>query len=76
MCNLNYDIMRTDIKIKQDVLAWQPKTDETRIGVIVYDGIVTLTGTVDSYSKKIAAERAAKGGIWRKSCCRRSTSEI
>ena len=56
--------MRTDLKIKEDVLdelAWQPKTDETSIGVIVNDGIVTLTGTVDSYSKKIAAERAAKG---------------
>ncbi len=56
--------MRTDLKIKEDVLdelAWQPKIDETQIGVIVNDGIVTLTGTVDSYSKKIAAEKAAKG---------------
>ncbi len=56
--------MRTDLKIKEDVLdelAWQPNIDETQIGVIVKDGIVTLTGTIDSYSKKIAAEKAAKG---------------
>ena len=55
--------MRTDLKIKEDVLdelAWQPNIDETQIGVIVNDGIVTLTGPVDSYSKKIAAEKAAK----------------
>lgn len=56
--------MRTDSKIKEDVLdelAWQPSIDETQIGVIVEDGIVTLTGVVDSYSKKLAAEKAAKG---------------
>lgn len=56
--------MRTDSKIKEDVLdelAWQPDIDETQIGVIVENGIVTLTGTVDSYTKKIAAEKAIKG---------------
>jgi len=56
--------MRTDSKIKEDVLdelAWQPDIDETQIGVIVENGIVTLTGTVDSYSKKVAAEKAIKG---------------
>lgn len=54
--------MKTDLKIKQDVLAeleWQPNIDETEIGVTVKDGIVTLTGMVDSYTKKIAAEKAA-----------------
>jgi osmotically-inducible protein OsmY len=56
--------MKTDERIKQDVLdelTWQPSIDETQIGVIVKDGIVTLTGTVDTYAKKIAAEKAAKG---------------
>ena len=56
--------MRTDIEIKNDVLdelAWQPNIDETQIGVIVDNGVVTLTGTVDSYAKKIAAEKAVKG---------------
>lgn len=55
--------MRTDIEIKNDVLdelAWQPNIDETQIGVIVDKGVVTLTGTVDSYAKKIAAEKAVK----------------
>jgi len=55
--------MKTDARIKDDVLqelAWQSGVDKTEIGVIVKDGIVTLTGVVDSYSKKIAAENAAK----------------
>ncbi len=55
--------MRTDVEIKDDVLdelAWQPGIDETQIGVIVEDGVVTLSGVVDSYSKKLAAEKAAK----------------
>ncbi|SDS24353.1 Osmotically-inducible protein OsmY, contains BON domain [Polaribacter sp. KT25b] len=55
--------MRTDLSIKEDVLdelEWQPSIDETQIGVIVNDGIVTLTGTVDSYAKKREAEKAAK----------------
>ncbi|MFO7674630.1 MAG: BON domain-containing protein [Lutibacter sp.] len=55
--------MKTDYEIKEDVLselAWQPNIDETKIGVIVEDGVVTLSGVVDSYTKKIAAEKAAK----------------
>lgn len=55
--------MRTDLSIKEDVLdelEWQPSIDETQIGVVVKDGIVTLSGTVDSYAKKREAENAAK----------------
>jgi osmotically-inducible protein OsmY len=55
--------MRTDLSIKEDILdelEWQPSIDETQIGVVVKDGIVTLTGTVDSYAKKREAEKAAK----------------
>ncbi|TYB79499.1 BON domain-containing protein [Bizionia myxarmorum] len=55
--------MRTDLSIKEDVLdelEWQPHIDETQIGVVVKDGIVTLSGTVDSYVKKREAENAAK----------------
>jgi len=55
--------MKTDARIKQDVLAelsWEPSIDETKIGVTVDNGIVTLSGKVDSYAKKIAAEKAAK----------------
>jgi osmotically-inducible protein OsmY len=55
--------MKTDARIKDEVLqelAWQLGVDKTQIGVIVKDGIVTLTGVVDSYTKKINAEKAAK----------------
>jgi len=55
--------MRTDVRIKEDVLeelAWQPNINETQVGVTVSNGIVTLSGTVDSYTKKMAAEKAAK----------------
>ncbi|WP_299111262.1 BON domain-containing protein [uncultured Winogradskyella sp.] len=55
--------MKTDLEIKDDVLdelAWQPNIDETQIGVIVENGVVTLSGVVNNYSKKLAAEKAAK----------------
>lgn len=58
--------MKTDAEIKDDVLdelAWQPNIDETQIGVIVDNGVVTLTGVVDNYTKKLAAERAVKNVI-------------
>lgn len=52
----------TDKEIQQAVLReleWEPQVESTEIGVAVKDGIVTLTGFVDSYSKKYHAERAA-----------------
>lgn len=55
--------MKTDFEIKDDVLdelAWQPNIDETQIGVIVENGVVTLSGVVNSYAKKLDAEKAAK----------------
>lgn len=55
--------MKTDAEIKNDVLdelAWQPNIDENQIGVIVENGVVTLSGVVNNYSKKVAAEKAAK----------------
>ena len=53
---------RTDAQIQADVLAelkWEPRLMPNEIGVIVKDGIVTLTGWVDSYTKRWAAEDAA-----------------
>lgn len=41
-------------------LKWEPFLKSSEIGVSVRDGIVTLTGQVDSYSKKLAAENATK----------------
>lgn len=53
---------RTDEEIKADVLEelkWDTRVSPNEVGVVVKDGIVTLTGWVDSYLKKIAAEEAA-----------------
>ena len=55
--------MRTDKEIQQDIMAqlkWEPVLNATGIRVSVRKGIVTLTGEVDSYYKKMTAENAAK----------------
>lgn len=55
--------MKTDNQIQKDVLdelKWEPLLNAAEIGVAVKEGIVTLSGEVDSYSKKLAAEHAAK----------------
>jgi len=52
-----------DKDIQQAVLReleWEPQVKSTEIGVAVKDGIVTLAGSVDSYTKRYDAERAAK----------------
>src|SRR6266446_776530 len=52
----------TDEAIQTDVLEelkWDMRVRPNEIGVAVKDGIVTLTGWVDSYLKKMAAEQAA-----------------
>jgi len=54
--------IRTDEAIQTDVLEelqWDTRVQPNEIGVAVKDGIVTLTGWVDSYLKKIAADHAA-----------------
>lgn len=54
--------MKTDAELQQDVmneLIWEPTIKAAEIGVAVKDGVVTLSGYVDSYVKKGAAERAA-----------------
>jgi osmotically-inducible protein OsmY len=53
---------RTDAEIQAEVLAelkWEPRVQSTEIGVAVKDGVVTLAGWVDSYTKRWAAEEAA-----------------
>jgi osmotically-inducible protein OsmY len=52
----------TDERIQREVLAelaWEPRIRPNEIGVVVQDGVVTLTGWVDSYTKRWAAEEAA-----------------
>lgn len=54
--------MKNDSHLQQDVireLAWDTRIEETDVGVEVDAGIVTLTGTVSSWAKKIAAQEAA-----------------
>ena len=55
--------MKTNAELQKDVqdaIKWEPLLNAAEIGVTVKDGVVTLTGTVDSYSKKTEAEDAAK----------------
>lgn len=55
--------MKSDIQIQKDVmdeLKWEPYLTASEIGVAVRNGIVTLSGQVDSYSKKLLAEKVTK----------------
>ena len=61
-------LIHTDEEIQKDVLAelkWDAQVQPNEIGVSVKDGVVMLTGWVDSYLKKWAAEDAAHrvGGV-------------
>ncbi len=44
----------------QDAIKWEPLLHAAEIGVTAKEGVITLTGVVDSYAKKIEAEDAAK----------------
>jgi osmotically-inducible protein OsmY len=53
----------TDVRVRDAVLRqleWDPEVDASAIGVAAKGGTVTLTGYIDGYSGKLAAERAAK----------------
>ena len=50
-------------RLRDDVLRhleWDPQFDASRVGATVEDGIVTLSGYVDTYAAKLAAERCAR----------------
>lgn len=52
----------TDPEIQQAVLKelkWDTRVRETEISVEVHGGVVTLSGTVYSWAKRIAAQEAA-----------------
>lgn len=54
--------MKTDVQLRDDVekeLEWEPSVLSTDIGVIVNNGTVTLTGSVETFPEKWAAEKAA-----------------
>ena len=55
--------MKTDLQLKMDVeaeLEWEPSVNAAQVGVVVRDGVVTLSGHLDTYAQKHAAERAAQ----------------
>ncbi|RBA23631.1 BON domain-containing protein [Herminiimonas fonticola] len=55
--------MKTDYQLKKDIvdeLAWESAINDNAIGVEVRDGIVTLSGNLDSYAEKYLAERAVQ----------------
>jgi len=56
-------IKKSDTQIHHDVLEelkWDSRVDETEVGVQVAGGVVTLTGTVTSWAKRVAAQEAAR----------------
>ena len=66
---------KTDTQLQSDVideLRFDPSVGVSEIGVAAHDGVVTLTGKVDSFAKKFAAARAAA----RVACVRAVASEL
>lgn len=53
----NNDDLQRDV---QDAIKWEPLLREAEIGVTAKDGVITLSGTVDSYGKKSEAEEVAR----------------
>jgi osmotically-inducible protein OsmY len=57
------NMKKTDSEIQQAVLRelkWDTRVEETDIGVEVDGGVVTLTGAVSSWAKRMAAQEAAQ----------------
>jgi osmotically-inducible protein OsmY len=56
-------LVETDVRLRDTVirhLDWDPEVDASSLGTSATDGIVTLTGFIDTYAGKLAAERAVK----------------
>jgi osmotically-inducible protein OsmY len=55
-------VKKSDSMIQREVLdelRWDPRVDESEVGVQVKGGTVSLTGRIGSYAKKLAAAEAA-----------------
>ena len=53
---------KTDSQLQDEVLRelrWDTRIGGADIGIAVTDGVVTLTGTITNYAKKLAAQNAA-----------------
>jgi len=56
-------LVSDDLRVRNAVmrqLEWDPEVNASEIGVTAREGAVTLTGFIDSYAGKLAAERCAK----------------
>jgi osmotically-inducible protein OsmY len=56
-------LTESDVRVREQVrrqLDWDPDVDSSAIGIVAKNGVITLTGFIDSYAGKLAAERAAK----------------
>ncbi|MEI6059138.1 MAG: BON domain-containing protein [Bacteroidota bacterium] len=51
------EVLQKDV---QDAIKWEPLLNAAEIGVTAKDGVITLTGVVDSLAKKYEAEDAAR----------------
>lgn len=55
--------MKNDSGLQKDVLEellWDPLVPEARVGVAVSNGVVTLTGHLDTYAEKVAVKHAVE----------------
>lgn len=58
-----WNSMKTNEDLQRDVqeaIKWEPLLNAAEIGVTAKDGLITLTGIVNSFAKKAEAEDAAK----------------
>jgi osmotically-inducible protein OsmY len=54
--------VKSDEALQLDILAelkWDPRVEQEEVGVSVDDGIVTISGRISSYAKRVAAEECA-----------------
>ena len=55
-------LRKTDVQLQRDVqdeLRWDTRVKEAAVGVEVTAGVVTVNGTVDSWTARLAAQEAA-----------------
>ena len=55
--------MKSDAQLKKDVeaeLEWDPSINATQVGVAVKDGVVTLSGHLDTFVEKYEVEKVVQ----------------
>ena len=60
-----FDPTKSDAAIREDIIQqfiWSPFVDEDSVNIHVDKGVVTLTGSVDSWNEYFAAEENARQG--------------